>query len=191
MRSRALVLAAAAELLAEHGVTGTTIEAVAARSGVARTTVYRHWPGQSALVLDAFATALPAPHAPDTGSLRGDLRALVDGLSHALITSPAGALMAALMAGAERDAGLAALHHGEAERRHRVVAVVLDRARARGELGSHVDPDELVDLLAGPLFHRRFVTGRPLDASVATRVVDLVMAALGIAERGEAHGDAG
>ncbi|WP_263577611.1 TetR/AcrR family transcriptional regulator [Actinotalea sp. M2MS4P-6] len=177
-RSRAAVLAAATELLAERGVAGTTIEAVAARSGVAKTTIYRQWPDQHALVLDAFDTVLPVTPAPDTGALRGDLLAIVSGLARALVSSPAATLMPALIDAAERDPGFADLHHREAARRHEAVREVVQRARDRGEVGDDVDLDDLLDALAGPLFHRRYVTGRPLDDRTAERVVDRVVAGL-------------
>ncbi|MDO8105643.1 TetR/AcrR family transcriptional regulator [Isoptericola sp. b441] len=124
VRSRAAVLAAATQLLATDGVAGTTIEAVAARSGVAKTTIYRHWPDQRALVRDAFGVALPMPAAPDTGTLAGDLLALATGLARALADSPA-------------------------------------------------DADAILDALAGPLFHRRYVTGGPLDEGAIRRAADL------------------
>ncbi len=178
LRSRAAVLATTVALLTERGVGGTTIEAVASRSGVAKTTIYRQWPHQHALILDAFATVLPLPPAPDTGSLTSDLRALVVGLSRALTGSAAAALMPALIDAAERDPDFAALHHREAARRHQVIREVLERARERGEPVADLDPDELLDTLAGPLFHRRYLTGQPLDDALAERIVNRVVAGL-------------
>lgn len=178
IRSRAAALAAATELLAERGVAGTTVEAVAARSGVAKTTVYRQWADQHALVLDAVDAMLPTPAPPDTGTLRDDLLAVVEGLRRGLCEGPAAAVMAALIDAAERDPAFAALHHREADRRHQVVHDVLRRANERGEIGADVDADELLDTLAGPLVHRRYVTGRPLDERVAAHAVDLAIAGL-------------
>ena len=176
LRSRERVLAAALELVAERGTAGATIEAIAARSGVAKTTIYRQWPHQAALVLDAFRGVAPDPTVPDTGNLRGDLVVLVRGLSSALESGPAGVLMPALMDAAERDPDFAALHAEEALRRHRPVLAVLVRGQERGELPLDVDLHELVDRLAGPVIHRRFVSGLPLDAGFAERVVDAVLA---------------
>lgn len=175
-RSRARVLTAALELLGERGIAGTTVEAVADRSGVARTTIYRQWPGQAALVQDAFDSLLEPPAAPDTGTVRGDLLQLVGGLADALASSPAARLMPALIDAAERDADFAELHRRQAARRHAPLLEVLDRAVRRGELADDADAPLLLDLLAGPLFYRRMVSGGPLDRAYAERVVDLVLA---------------
>ena len=179
-RSRAVVLATTVELLVERGITATTIEAVAERCGVARTTIYRQWSGQPALVLDALTSTLHTPADPDTGTLRGDLYALVGGLAEALATSPAAGLMPALIDAAERDPVFAALHHREAVARHQVVLDAIGRGVARGELPPGTDPDDVLDLLAGPVFYRRLVSAshrRPVDVAFACRVVDRVLAA--------------
>lgn len=176
-RSRERVMAAAVDLVVERGTAGATIEAVAARSGVAKTTIYRQWPHQAALVLDAFRRVAPDAHVPDTGALREDLLILLGGLAGALSSGPAGSLMPALIDAAERDPDLAELHAEEARRRHQPVLAVLARGLERGELPVGVRPDDLVDRLAGPVFHRRFVTGLLLDRGFVERVVDGVLGA--------------
>ena len=98
---------ATAEILAKEGIEAVSIEAVARRSGVAKTTIYRQWPHQAALVLDAFRSVAPDAPAPDTGSLHDDLVSLLDGLAGALASGPAGPLMPALIDAAERDADFA------------------------------------------------------------------------------------
>src|ERR1700731_1150267 len=76
-RSKEAVLATTNELMSEAGIGGVSIDEVSRRSGVAKTTIYRHWPSRSALLLDA-CSRLGSPQAPpDTGSLRGDLTLLV------------------------------------------------------------------------------------------------------------------
>ncbi len=174
-RSRASVLDATVDLLAERGIGGITVEAVAERSGVAKTTIYRQWPALADIVLDAVRVTLRAPADPDTGSVRDDLLALVLGLAAALTGSPAAPLMPALMDAAERDPRFAELHHAEARERHAVVVRAIARGVERGELRPGTDPDDVLDLLAGPVFHRRYVTGRPVDARFAERVVDAVL----------------
>ncbi|WIM99662.1 TetR/AcrR family transcriptional regulator [Actinoplanes oblitus] len=181
LRSRASVLTSALALLAERGVAGTTIEAVAERSGVAKTTIYRQWDSQTTLVLDAFDSVLAAPSDPATGSLRDDLVQLLTGFAEALRVSPATGLMFALIDAAERDPAFAALHRRQAENRHRLILRVLARGIERGELSADADPADLLDLLAGPIFHRRAVTGRTLDAAFAERVVDRVLIAYRVA----------
>ncbi|HEY3437655.1 MAG TPA: TetR/AcrR family transcriptional regulator, partial [Actinotalea sp.] len=158
MRSRAAVLAATLDLVAERGIAATTIESVAERSGVAKTTIYRQWADQPALILDAIATTLHEPPDPSTGNLRDDLVQLLVGLARALHDGPAAALMPALIEAAERDPAFAALHRREASERHRVVLAVIARGVGRGELPPETDPAEVLDLVTGPLFYRRWVS---------------------------------
>ncbi len=176
-RSRTAVIAATLDLLLERGITATTIEAVAERSGVARTTIYRQWDGQPSLVLDAIGTTLRTPTDPDTGTLRGDLLGLLGGLADALTTSPAAGLMPALIDAAERDPAFAALHHREATQRHQVVHTAIARGIARGELPRDTDPADVLDMVTGPLFYRRLVSAAAVDRAFAQRVVDRVLAA--------------
>ncbi len=178
IRSRISVLAAAVELMSEKGIAGTSIDAVAARSGVAKTTIYRQWDNQQALVLDAFATLLDPPPTPETGTLRGDLRELVRGLAQALTVSPAAALMPALIDAAERDPAFADLHHQEAARRHQAARTALTRGVNRGELPPGIDPADVIDLLTGPIFYRRYVSGDAVDEDFADLVVDHVLRGL-------------
>jgi AcrR family transcriptional regulator len=176
-RTRATVIATALDLLIERGLAGTTIEAVAERSGVAKTTIYRHWEGQGALVLDAFDSVRRAPVDPDTGTLAGDLLELVTGLAAALSEGPAAGLMFALVDAAERDPQLAALHRRTADARHAVILRAVERGIGRGELPAGTDAAEVLDELAGPLFYRRAVSGGPVDRAFAERVVHRVLAA--------------
>jgi len=177
LRSRRTVLATTLRLLAERGIAGTTIEAVAEHSGVAKTTIYRQWDGQATLVLDAFDSILHLPPPPATGTLRDDLVQLLTGFSVALSTSPATGLMFALIDAAERDPTFAALHRRQAQSRHAATLEVITRGIRTGELPPDTDPAEALDLLAGPIFYRRAVSGGTVDPELAERVVDHVLAA--------------
>lgn len=177
-RSRQRALGATLDLIAERGIAGATIEAISARSGVAKTTIYRQWENQAALVLDAFRSIAPDPPVPDTGTLRGDLEVLVGGFAEALGNSRTGVLMAALMDAAQRDAQFADVHAQEARRRHEAVRTVLTRGVVRGELPPGTDLDSLVDRLAGPVLHRRFITGLRLDRDFGEHVVDATLRGL-------------
>ena len=174
-RSRQRALGAALDLVAERGIAGATIEAVSARSGVAKTTIYRQWPNHAELVLDAFRSIAPDPPLPDTGTLRGDLLVLVGGLAEVLGRGRAAVLTASLIDAAQRDPQFAQVHADESLRRRQAVLAVLARGIARGELPADTDPEALVDHLAGPVFHRRFITGLPLDREFGERVVDAVL----------------
>ena len=177
VRSRNTVLAVALRLLAERGISGTTIEAVAEHSGVAKTTIYRQWESQAELVLDAFDSVLHLPPAPATGSLRSDLVELLGGFATALAISPATGLMFALIDAAERDASFAAVHRRQAASRHAIILQVIERGIEGGELPPDTDSSEVLDLLAGPIFHRRAVSSGAVDRAFAERVVDRVLSA--------------
>lgn len=177
-RSRARVLAGTVDLLLERGIASTTIEAVTERTGVAKSTIYRQWPDQPALVLAAFASIVQVPPTPDTGSLRTDLLELLEGLAIAL-GGPAARLMPALIDAADRDPRFAALHRHEASTRHGPVLHVIQRGIDRGELPADTDPRDVLDLLSGPLFYRRWVSDRRVTAAYARTVVEAVLASYG------------
>ena len=126
----------------------------------------------------AFSTLLDVPATPDTGTVRGDLLELVRGLVRALTGSPAAALMPALIEAAERDAAFAAVHHQEAARRHEAVMTVISRGVHRGELPPTTDAAEVIDLVTGPIFYRRYVSHGAVDEAFADVVVDLVLTGL-------------
>src|ERR1700691_5425013 len=86
-RSRDRVLTTTFELLGESGVGGFTVEEVARRSGVAKTTIYRHWRSREALVIDACSRISDEQEVPDTGSLEGDVTAILTNIGHLLGTA--------------------------------------------------------------------------------------------------------
>jgi len=171
------ILAATTELLCEEGFPGTTVEAVAARAGVGKATIYRRWATREDLLLaagDAMAGGCPGD--PDSGDLRSDLVTLIGGLVAVMAATPVGSLLPATVDEAARNPELRSrLDEFIATRRAPVLA-----ALARGVEGKELQPDldlELVaDLLAGPVFTRLLVTGRPLQEDLAGRIVDTVLA---------------
>ncbi len=180
VRSRAAVVAAVLDLIAERGIGDTTIDEIAQRSGVAKTTIYRHWTGKPEIVLDALSSVMVAPEDPDTGSLRDDLHALVGGFAHALGEGPLAGLLAAMMEAAERDPEFADLHRREAAGRHRVVRDAIMRGIGRGELARGTDPDEVLGLVLGPVVYQRLVAHVPVDPNTARQVVDRALRAYGV-----------
>ena len=95
---KAASLAAAYELLTEAGLSGVSFDEVSRRSGVAKTTLYRHWPSRSALLFDAVMQFAPRLQTPATGSLRGDLTALALGLAQRLQTGGWSSAMPSIIA---------------------------------------------------------------------------------------------
>lgn len=153
------------EELAAVGFARMSIEGIARRAGVGKTAVYRRWKSKLPLVLDlvsAFAAqGLPAPA---TGSLYGDVRALLEVASRALSHPVASRVIPDLLVESARhpeisDAIKAALLDSE----QGVAAVVVREAVSRGELPASTDPDRALDLMIGPLYWRLAVvrTGLP------------------------------
>lgn len=175
-RSRAAVLAAATAILVRDGMSAVSVEAVAAASGVAKTTIYRHWPGRAQLLSDALRGMTCSFPPPDTGDVREDLVRLLGGLAHALRTEPWARALAGAGEAADRDPVFADLQRAFADECRRPLTEVLRGARARGEVRSDLDEPLAAALLAGPLFYRRFVSLEPLDPpGLAAALVDAVL----------------
>lgn len=171
-RTRAAVRDATLAELAAHGYRGLTVDGVAERSGVHRTTVYRRWGGVDGLVVDALDLAgEDGWEPPDTGDLAGDCRALAEEV-HRSFADPAAVVAASFQSPRAAEA----LRAFYADRNARSEAIVT-RAVARGELPPETDAGAVVRAVVAPLFHRLFITGEPLDARVAERAADAAVAA--------------
>src|SRR5580692_3235385 len=109
IRSKELVLKETYKLLSEGGIGGVSIDEVSRRSGVSKTTIYRHWPSRSALLLDACSKIGTRPEIPDTGSLKGDVTALATYLAQQLKSARWAAVLPSIIDAAERDPELAQL----------------------------------------------------------------------------------
>ncbi|GAA5176297.1 TetR/AcrR family transcriptional regulator [Pseudonocardia eucalypti] len=167
--------------LVEHGYARVSMEAVAKRAGVGKSALYRRWPGKRDMVIAVLADfSVPRAVLPDTGSLRGDVLALLHGL-HEWVTHPAfGRILADLVAEANRDPGLAeATHAAVGEPRRALAADILHRAIARDELPADLDVDVALDVLAGPLYWRVGVRSTPATPDYLDRLADFVLRALG------------
>ncbi len=184
-RSRSAVLEATVALVAERGIGDTTIDAISERSGVAKTTIYRHWPGKPAIVLDALSGVTAPPPDPDTGSIRDDLVALLVGFIDGLSRGPLAALLTSMMEAAERDPEVARLHRDEAAARHQVVRDAVVRGIGRGELPTGTDADTVVADVLGPVVYRRLVAGQVVDTAEAAGVVDRAIRGFQVARHGD------
>jgi len=178
-RTHRSVLTAAAELMAEVGWGGVTIEAVSVRSGVARTTIYRHWPDLHALLAEAMQSVMEPCPEPDTGSMRGDLTVILQALARVLTHSASAGLMTSMIDAAERDPQIADLQAAFTRERRMASRRALERAVDRGEVSGGFDFELEAALIGGALFYRRLVSREPLSASFVERVVDAACTRLG------------
>ncbi|WP_432930634.1 TetR/AcrR family transcriptional regulator [Microbispora sp. CA-135349] len=181
------ILNAALRLLAEKGYEGLTIEGVAERSGVNKTTIYRWWPSKAALLGTALVEARALDFdVPDTGSLRGDLHALVGGLARLLTTPPAADIAVAALGAAANNPELAEAARDFFADRFTRERPIFERARERGEIADSGDPMLIMDLLAGAVWLRVVFRQLPLDDGFTERAVNAVLDGVGRPEDPEA-----
>lgn len=162
-RTRAAVLDATLELLGERGYAGVNIDAIARRSGVARSTIYRHWPTVAAVVFDAVSATVAPTAVPDTGDAWRDLRAHLGSLAAKLTASRWGELLPVLVDAAGRDADLWELQRADTAERRAAAMAIVERGRQAGQVRLDVDVDLVGEMLVGAVFTRHLVTHRPID----------------------------
>lgn len=180
--ARRKALVAAGDLIIERGVEGMTIEEVANRSGVAKTTIYRRWPEREALVVDTVQSMFEHVCTPDTGSLRGDLKAYFEATTKADLTGRVGKIMPSLIAAAGRDPELSAALDLLNESRERPVRTIMQRAADRDELPDDVDVDVIMGMFVGPLLFRKIVLRNPSDVDYDATCIDIALRGLGVLE---------
>jgi AcrR family transcriptional regulator len=182
-RARQAILVATRELLSDVGFARLTIEAIAARAGVGKQTIYRWWPAKGAVVFDALLDRNADPEGtlalPDTGEIERDLRTVLRAIVEELSDPQTDHLQRTITAEIQHDPALA---HDLVLRllrpQMRATADRLRAAQAAGQVGSDVDVDVGVELLFGPLFHRWLLRTAPLDAAYADHIVSLAMAGM-------------
>jgi TetR/AcrR family transcriptional regulator of autoinduction and epiphytic fitness len=176
-RSREALLAAALDELSAVGYAAFSMESVAARAGVGRSTLYRHWSDRLRLIADALETlnVQPAPPArPEGESSRELVEALLRHLTEALTQSRIAACLPALVHGAEQDALLRTFLHDYSARRRQALVSAIDSGVARGEFRAG-DPDLSADALSGAIFYRRLMTAHPYGPDDVAALVDEVL----------------
>ncbi|MFC4015508.1 TetR/AcrR family transcriptional regulator [Nonomuraea purpurea] len=177
-RVRAAVLEATQDELVEHGFHGLTMDQVAARAGVGKTTVYRRWGSRAGLVVDLMNELAnqSMPHA-DTGGIEGDLRANALSVLGALTDGRLGATFQAVVAAATCDEQAAEALRAFHLRRLEEWVGVVDLAVKRGELPEGTHAAEMIRAISAPLYYRLVVTREPVTPAVAERSVVRTLAA--------------
>jgi TetR/AcrR family transcriptional regulator of autoinduction and epiphytic fitness len=174
-RSRRVILEAVLEELGEVGYGALTIESVAARAGVGKSTIYRHWPGKLALVEDAFRTLKAKVLVPDSGTLRERITGFLQEVAALVEESTYSACMPALIDAAERDPQVREFHCAFSTERLGVLVDVLREAVRAGELPPDADPELLADALIGPIVMRRLMFYEPFDPKLVPALVEQIL----------------
>jgi AcrR family transcriptional regulator len=175
------ILDAAAEILFDKGYSGLSIDGVAAAAGVSRPTIYRRWSSKLALAVAAVvhSSGLVLP-VPDTGSVRRDLIAVQRHHIKNFNEPRSRRVTAGIVADLANDPELTEFYlHLYAKPRRASIWQALQRGVDRRELRPGIDFMFVTDLLLGPLFVRSVVWGQRLDPAMASKTVDVVMAAFG------------
>ncbi|MFF3333803.1 TetR/AcrR family transcriptional regulator [Streptomyces sp. NPDC002888] len=165
------ILAATRQALVELGWSKLTLGDVAARAGVAKTTLYRRWAGKHELVVDAVAELFDELELPDRGSLAADTEGVVLQFAAILARPEAKSGLMAVVAESTRDEALRErIRDSIVDRQKRLVLQGRTRAQARGELPPEASPEEaarmvdlIFDMVAGAVVHRTLVSAEPAD----------------------------
>ena len=171
-RTRAAASAAAREVLVGEGWDAVTHVRVSERSGLSWATLYRHWPGRSALLAAVIAEAAATPHAQSTGRLRPDLLNELRGLRNRVLDQSSFRVLAALVDRSEWDEELLAVKVGIVEEHMSALVEILDEAVHRGELCGDIDVRVAISQIIGPIIFRRFLSGEDLTDQFIQHIVD-------------------
>jgi AcrR family transcriptional regulator len=159
------ILDAVGVLLAESGYPNLSIEAVAAKAGVGKQTIYRWWPGRADLVMEYLLGVSAQMPRPDTGNMAKDLRIFLLASMEGWTLGKLGPIVTALMAEAQSDTRFGELFFRNLiSARRAILKGILARGQTRGELDAHRDLDLLADLIYGPMWYRLLLKHAPLDA---------------------------
>ncbi|MEU4803422.1 TetR/AcrR family transcriptional regulator C-terminal ligand-binding domain-containing protein [Actinosynnema sp. NPDC023587] len=177
-RVRAVVLEATYAELVRCGYLGMTVENVADRAGVHKTTVYRRWGTVDVLIADALDSSRDVEWpAPDTGSLEGDLIAIATEVVDVFTDPARSAVPEAVVTAALQSSRARQAKKDFYASRHAQAAVVVTRAIQRGELAADTDAVELIRFTCAPLYYRIFITGEPIDHAAAERAARAALVA--------------
>jgi AcrR family transcriptional regulator len=167
------ILDAAMVEYAIHGFAAMSVDAVAARAGVSKNTIYRRYESKLELCAAAMYASAERKVAPDTGSLEGDLRALLHNLAYGVYGDPViGAGIRHMVADGPAAPELQAVHDEFLQHRREIWKQALVRAGERGELPRELDLEVAVDQLTGPVGMRHLMTHMPVDDAFLEQVLD-------------------
>ena len=180
-RTKRKVREAALGALAEQGYSAFSVEAVAARSGVAKSTIYRHWPNASALIVDTMKALNQQPrvareNAPAGLSARERIRAVLLHLCESMGgDSEVSRALPGLIEGAARDPQLAELLHADNDRRRATLRRLVEEANDAGEVRPPVDPEYAALALVGTFLYRRIATPNPVQPGEVDAIMETVL----------------
>jgi len=169
---------ATVEILVEDGIEGVTMEEVAARSGVAKSTLYRHFGSREELVAAAARECQVRYETPNTGSLESDLRALFEAHRASVEENCLNDLLPILLDGARREPGFSELVHDLLEARRRPIRTIIQLAQLRGEVAPELDAEDAVAIAVGPVVYQKMVLRREITSEFLELAIRSAVTAL-------------
>ena len=173
--ARQAALDAAFEVIADDGVGGFTVDAVSKRSGVAKTTIYRHWESGNQLLLDAIGCVVEPFPTPNTGSLRDDLIAHYTQVLPFMEDPGNVRLMLGIFARSAADENFRRLKNEFARERQNPIMTCLELAQGRGELRPDLDLDLAIDVIEGPFATKRLMRGETITPEQIPGYIDAAL----------------
>lgn len=176
--TRSKVLAAVLAELIASGYGRTSVDGVAARAGIHKTTIYRRWGTKERLVAEALDDAADVrTDVPDTGDIDADMRSLAVAVAATLATHEGAATVRAIVAEAPGSPELAAVMSGFWAARRARVGPIIEHAIARKQLPATTDPSELMKYVAAPIYYQLLMSDEPLTDATADRAAAAVLTA--------------
>ena len=169
------MLDATRAVIADVGPSGLTIDEIARRSGVAKTTIYRHFPNATALVLAALANVPASVVTPDTGNLKDDLHAIIEQFLAIAADGTVRSMMIHALSASADDPELDRLHQQLRQGRQHPIHIALERAQQRGEIADAADLDLVASVIDGPFIARRLVADQPFTTQETHTMLDLIL----------------
>ncbi|HEY1619078.1 MAG TPA: TetR/AcrR family transcriptional regulator [Streptosporangiaceae bacterium] len=188
--ARQAILAAAGDLMLSGGLPAATMDAIAARAGVSKATIYKWWPSRGAVALDGFLDRVAGTLSiPEGSTAAGALTWQIGALVAIFRDTTAGPLMRALVAAAQSDPDIArSLRERWLAPRRAVTLDILRSGVQRGEIRADVDLEAVTDELFAPVYHRLFFGHAPLHDHLAPVIVAQLMTGIAPAATGTATG---
>jgi AcrR family transcriptional regulator len=176
--AHAEMVAAAQQIITNEGIGSCTIDAVARRSGVAKSTIYRHFANADALAIAAIDGLLAEVAIPDHGSLRDDLFSIVTAFRDVVRHDSFRRLFVSMLSRAATDEAFASVYHEAQEARHAPLRIAIQRGMARGEVDPNLDLERAMYFVQGPFVAKRLVELAELSDSDVDFFLDLILKAL-------------
>lgn len=178
--ARQKMLDAATELALAVGVRAFTIEEVARRSGVAKTTIYRHFSSKNQLIIAALDGITPVPEIPDTGVLHDDLVIFLGNVLPIFASTQLRVLFLDVAAASVLDPELQSLQGTMMAGRGRALATIVERAKQRGEMPASMSMDLALELIEGPMIVRGLTNPKALDNIDLDELVSVIIRRLNV-----------